>query len=171
MTFGRSPASPKPHTLAMVKKQRLERGLTQSELARLVGTSQAQIFRLENAERKLTVEWAERLAPALSATVETLLFGDNRSRIASTRNAKTIPAEAHRVIVDSLAFIEDLEEASGLDLSCEERASYIVKFYNIFIETGQLPHELDSLKMASIASTVHQIVPTVLPQEHSIAAE
>ncbi|MEM1045676.1 MAG: helix-turn-helix transcriptional regulator [Pseudomonadota bacterium] len=154
-----------------LKKQRLARGLTQSELARLVGTSQAQIFRLENAERKLTVEWAERLAPALSASVETLLFGDGRPRSSATPNAKTIPAEAHRVFVQSLSFIEDLEEASGLDLSCEERAAYIVKFYNIFVETGQLPHELDSLKMASIASTVHQIVPTVLAGEHSMAAE
>lgn len=154
-----------------LKKRRLERGLTQSELARMVGTSQAQIFRLENAERKLTVEWAERLAPALSATVETLLFGDNQSRGAAPHNAKAIPAEAHPVIVQSLAFIEDLEEASGLDLSFDERAAYIVKLYNMFIETGQLPHELDSLKMASIASTVHQIVPPVLPREHSIAAE
>ncbi len=154
-----------------LKKQRLKRGLTQSELARLVGTSQAQIFRLENAERKLTVEWAERLAPALSATVETLLFGDRRPCTASTRKADTIPAEAHPVIAQSLTFIEDLEEASGRDLSCEERAAYIVKLYNMFIETGQLPHELDGLKMASIASTVHQIVPPVLPREHSIAAE
>ena len=45
-----------------LKKLREANGLSQDDLARLAGTSQPQIKRLENGERKLTKEWAIRLA-------------------------------------------------------------------------------------------------------------
>lgn len=48
--------------------------MTQSELADLAGTSQAQIQRLETGERKLTIEWAERLARPLRTTARDLMF-------------------------------------------------------------------------------------------------
>ncbi len=41
-------------------------GLSQARLADLAGTSQSQIQRLELGQRKLTVEWAQRLAAALN---------------------------------------------------------------------------------------------------------
>ncbi|MBX4335664.1 helix-turn-helix domain-containing protein [Bartonella raoultii] len=49
-------------------------GLTSKQLAELAGTSQPQIFRLENGQRKLTKEWAVRLAPHLEVTPKQLLF-------------------------------------------------------------------------------------------------
>lgn len=51
--------------------------LSQSALAELAGTSQPQIRRLENGERKLTKEWAERLAPHLHVSAQELLFSDS----------------------------------------------------------------------------------------------
>jgi transcriptional regulator with XRE-family HTH domain len=57
-----------------IKRYRLARGLTQSELAVAAGTSQPQIKRLEGDERKLTKEWAERLAPHLRVPARALLF-------------------------------------------------------------------------------------------------
>lgn len=51
------------------------RGLSQAQLAELVGTSQPQIGRLESGERKLTKEWAERLGPPLRVSPEALIFG------------------------------------------------------------------------------------------------
>lgn len=52
-------------------------GLSQQALADLVGTSQPQIKRLEDGARKLTKEWAERLAPSLHTSAEVLMFGDS----------------------------------------------------------------------------------------------
>lgn len=51
--------------------------LSQSALAERAGTSQPQIRRLENGERKLTKEWAERLAPHLQTTPQDLMFSDS----------------------------------------------------------------------------------------------
>ena len=53
---------------------RERRGLTQAELARLAHTTPPQIHRLENGQRKLTLEWAGRLAPHLAAAAEEILF-------------------------------------------------------------------------------------------------
>jgi SOS-response transcriptional repressor LexA len=52
-------------------------GLSQQALADLAGTSQPQIRRLEAGERKLTKEWAERLAPHLQVEAVALLFSDS----------------------------------------------------------------------------------------------
>lgn len=57
-----------------VRSFREKAKLTQAQLAERVGTSQPQIKRLETGERKLTKEWAERLAPALGVPAELLLF-------------------------------------------------------------------------------------------------
>jgi len=137
---------------SVLKKYRLEKGLTQTELAKRVGTSQAQIYRLENSERKLTVEWAERLAKALSTSARFLLFGDTSARAMPAPNG--FPADAQSVIAESLAFTDGLERQSDRKLSCDERAAYIMKFCKIYQETGQLPRELDSLHIAAVASSI-----------------
>lgn len=139
---------------SVLKKYRLEQGLTQAELAKRVGTSQAQIFRLENSERKLTVEWAERLAKALSTSARFLLFGDTPIRMTVTPAVNGFPEEALSVIAECLAFTDGLENQSNRKLSCDERAAYIMKFCKIYQETGQLPGELDSLRIASVASSI-----------------
>lgn len=66
--------------MSNLKKIREKAGLTQIALAERVGTTQPQILRLENGSRKLTMEWATRLAPALQTTPEVILFGDGVSR-------------------------------------------------------------------------------------------
>lgn len=60
----------------MIRVLREKLGLTQQQLADAAGTSQPQIRRLEAGDRKLTKEWAERLARHLNTTPEILLFGD-----------------------------------------------------------------------------------------------
>lgn len=59
----------------MIKELREKIDISQAALAELVGTSQPQIKRLENGERKLTKEWAEKIAPHLNTTPEGLMFG------------------------------------------------------------------------------------------------
>lgn len=56
-----------------IKDLREARDLTAQQLAKLAGTTQAQISRLENGERRLTVEWLMRLAKALECAPEDLL--------------------------------------------------------------------------------------------------
>jgi transcriptional regulator with XRE-family HTH domain len=53
--------------------------LGQSELANLVGTSQAQISRLAKNERPLSKEWAVRIAPHLGVSPIDLLFPEQSS--------------------------------------------------------------------------------------------
>ena len=48
-----------------LRELREAKGFSRSALARLAGTSQQQISRLELNERELTIAWAERLAPFL----------------------------------------------------------------------------------------------------------
>jgi phage repressor protein C with HTH and peptisase S24 domain len=59
----------------MIRVLREKIGLTQQQLADASGTSQPQIRRLEAGERKVTKEWAERLAGPLGTTAEKILFG------------------------------------------------------------------------------------------------
>lgn len=56
-------------------------GLSQEALAELVGTTQVQIGRLEAGKRKLTKEWAERLAPHLKVTPAYLLNVDGMTSV------------------------------------------------------------------------------------------
>ena len=60
--------------MSQLKRLREKIGLTQKELGTLAGTSQPQIKRLEDGDRTLTKQWAERLAPHLNTTAEALLF-------------------------------------------------------------------------------------------------
>ena len=57
-----------------IQSLRAKLSLTQAELADLVGTTQAQVQRLERGQRKLTLEWAEKLAPVLKTTARDLMF-------------------------------------------------------------------------------------------------
>jgi transcriptional regulator with XRE-family HTH domain len=60
-----------------IKKYRKATGLTQGQLAELCNTSPPQIQRLESGERKLTREWARRIAPHLGVEAANLLFDGN----------------------------------------------------------------------------------------------
>ncbi|WP_370931071.1 helix-turn-helix domain-containing protein [Bartonella sp. DGB1] len=57
----------------IIKDLRARKKLTQKDLAEKVGASQSQINYLEKGERKITKEWADKLAPALDTTPATLL--------------------------------------------------------------------------------------------------
>lgn len=59
----------------MIRSLREKLGISQEKLAARVDTSQPQIKRLEAGERKLTKEWAERIAPHLGVNPEELMFG------------------------------------------------------------------------------------------------
>ncbi|WP_192843847.1 XRE family transcriptional regulator [Aureimonas sp. D3] len=68
--------------MSYLRDLRKAAGLHQAELADLAGTSQAQIGRLEKGERKLTIEWAERIAPHLNTTARNLMFPPDLAQLA-----------------------------------------------------------------------------------------
>jgi len=59
-----------------LKEIRENMGMSQVELAELAETSQPQIVKLENGSRKMTKEWAVRLALVLGTHPARLLFTD-----------------------------------------------------------------------------------------------
>jgi transcriptional regulator with XRE-family HTH domain len=56
-----------------IKAIRESRGMTQEALAAKLGTSTAQVNRLEKSVRKLTVEWLLRICGALDATADEIV--------------------------------------------------------------------------------------------------
>lgn len=56
-----------------IRELRLAAGLTLDQLAALANTSNQQISRLERGERKLSLEWMDRIAQALGREVHDML--------------------------------------------------------------------------------------------------
>lgn len=53
-----------------IARLRIQKGLTQAQLAELVGTRQPSIARLENGERKPSLSFLQRVAEVLDARIE-----------------------------------------------------------------------------------------------------
>ena len=71
---------------------RKARGLNQTTLARLAGTGQSQISKLERGDRTLSPEWAVRLAPHLGVKALSLLRIDlQQNLLRSTRPDRPRP--------------------------------------------------------------------------------
>lgn len=58
---------------------RLERGLSLTELAKLAGTTKSQIQKLERGDRRLSLDWMERISRALRVKLSDLLPVENLS--------------------------------------------------------------------------------------------
>jgi DNA-binding XRE family transcriptional regulator len=67
-----------------IKLFREKAGLSKAELARRIGTNRQQLGRLEEGERKLSKEWATKIATVLKCTPQDLLFPE-LARIDTTR--------------------------------------------------------------------------------------
>lgn len=59
-----------------IAELRAAKNWSQQDLADAAGTTNQQIGRLENGNRKLTVDWLERIASALKVTPKDLLADD-----------------------------------------------------------------------------------------------
>ena len=72
--------SPRPDTEPSMQNRigilRVEKGLSLTDLARLAGTTKAQIQKLERGERRLSLQWMSRLARALDVKMSDLLPED-----------------------------------------------------------------------------------------------
>ncbi|MCH4542745.1 helix-turn-helix domain-containing protein [Ochrobactrum sp. A-1] len=93
-----------------IRRLREKKQLSQAQLAEMAGTSQPQIKRLEDGARKLTKEWAERLAPHLETTAEGLLFPqstvEDLTRVASPIGAVPVTG---KVAANTWLSVEDMD--------------------------------------------------------------
>ncbi|WP_352499392.1 helix-turn-helix domain-containing protein [Mesorhizobium sp. M0058] len=82
--------------------------LTKAELSRRIGTTRQQLGRLEDSQRKLTLEWAQKIAPHVNATAQDLMFPE-MSRIDTKRfhnvfeivSGKEAPADSPGLALES----------------------------------------------------------------------
>ncbi len=109
-----------------IKEVRLKQGLSQKKLADLIGTSQQQIDLLEKSERKISIEWLEKLAKGLNADPISLLpeQWDNRQTGMVDKN----------LLEDIITAISDI--LSENSLSASEKARLVVILYD---EYANLP--------------------------------
>jgi len=65
---------PEFNLIAMLIKKRIERGLTQEELAKKIGTKQSAISRLESGNYNPSLAFLRRVAKALKARLEVEIY-------------------------------------------------------------------------------------------------
>lgn len=61
-----------------IRALRQERGYSMQDLAGKIGTSRSQIDKLEKGERRLTLEWMQRLAKGLGCNVNDIFAGSDQ---------------------------------------------------------------------------------------------
>lgn len=84
--------------MSKLKGARMAAGLSQEKLAEMAGTSQPQILKLEKGERKMTLDWAVRLAPHLGVHPSELLSleGFTPDFVAVSPDGNTVIGEVKR---------------------------------------------------------------------------
>jgi phage repressor protein C with HTH and peptisase S24 domain len=80
-----------------LKEFRKKQGLSLAKLAAAVGTSTPQIHKLEREERRMTFDWARRLAPALQIEPEDLMRVEHRIQVVGRvgAGAQVLPIDDH----------------------------------------------------------------------------
>ena len=127
--------------MSIIRRLRERKGLSQAQLAELVGTSAPQILRLEKGRRKLTVDWAERIAPHLGVAAFELLFPGATGRT---------PVADEPEAVSDLIRADDVEAGSAgvfhaflhlLQFPEEEAAATAPVLAKAFVKVLQAPEE------------------------------
>ncbi len=109
-----------------IAEERARSGLSQTALAKLVGTSQQQIQRLESGERSFHQEWMERIATALKIGPCDLLPYTPTSQVGTPPlfNEDLM----RRLVVEAITHA--VEEADGIhDIFPDEIADVVLHVY------------------------------------------
>ena len=104
-----------------IKKFRKMAGLSQEKLADKVGTTLQQISRLERDERKLTPEWAEKIAKALNIEPYKLLPSDWQPTQTNDINKETL-----RLILKE---IDSYLDQNDLEIIIDDKVKWITIVY------------------------------------------
>lgn len=98
--------------------------MTDPSLASLAGTTKQQIFKLRRGERKLTVQWARRLAPYLAVEWYELVdapqpSGADQARTALLTAFEKMSDEQRQALLTMAEGVVDREPAAQLQVSDE----------------------------------------------------
>ncbi|MDN5249746.1 MAG: helix-turn-helix transcriptional regulator [Alphaproteobacteria bacterium] len=100
---------------------RKAKGLSQARLAVLANTTPGQIKHLEKGVRKLTKEWAERIAPHLGVTAQELLFPDDSveysTKMVTRKNTSGVPILLQLSNKEWIENLGDIEELANSNLN------------------------------------------------------
>ncbi len=103
-----------------IKEARLKKGLSQKKLADIIGTSQQQIDLLEKSERKISIEWLDKLSKGLDVAPTSLLPAE--------WSENTSEAELDKgLLTDIIVSINDI--LLGKSLTPQEKAKLILILY------------------------------------------
>ena len=97
----------------LVQKVRLRAGLTQASLAKLTGTTQSAISRLENGRVRPSMETLERLAKACGAALELRLVPWDVPVAEFESNLSLTPASRLEQLVRTVQFVVEGRSALG----------------------------------------------------------
>jgi transcriptional regulator with XRE-family HTH domain len=84
---------------------RVEKGLSLTDLARLAGTTKAQIQKLERGDRRLSLQWMSRLARALDVKMSDLLPEDTVACQHGAEEREILDIVAQLPIEDRVALV------------------------------------------------------------------
>lgn len=110
-----------------LKELREKAGLSQARLAELAGTSQPQVRRLEASQRKLTKQWADRLAPHLHVRSQDLLFADDKD---TQREIVGLPVLGRSRAGDwlDISLMDDMGEPETINVARDSRFPYAAQY-------------------------------------------
>lgn len=114
-----------------IKILRKERGFTLDALADLIGTSATQVQRLETGERRLNVDWIEKISKALEVLPADIF--------SETENKKEQNEQYDQnILTEILADIEAALDEAGYTLDPQRKVKLMFSLYN---RISELPPE------------------------------
>lgn len=109
----------------------MARGLSQARLAEIIGTSQPQIDRLEKGERRLSVEWLEKISTALDVYIGSLIQvsdpDENQIQSFNDIAGKSINIEVRKAIQSASSMEFDIINDVAVSVNCPPG---LMKIYN-----------------------------------------
>ncbi|KPH85365.1 helix-turn-helix domain-containing protein [Komagataeibacter intermedius] len=101
-----------------IREMREIRGLSQAKLANVLGVSQSQIDRLEKGQRRLTVEYIEKISKALDVSINDLLAGNDINIPQNTNNKNKILIDVKSTIKSQKTNSFVILDNTSMKVSC-----------------------------------------------------
>ncbi len=93
-----------------IRQLRRDKKISIAELARLAGTSKAQILKLERSERRLSLEWMQRIAKPLGVRVADLLPVEEAPQLSDSSERELLDIISHMNPSEKLALVRIAKE-------------------------------------------------------------
>ncbi len=119
--------------------------LSQAALAKVIGTSKDQIYKLEHGQRKLTEDWLTQLCTALSCTPNDILGYSSLNVVSTNENPIYIDNTLYEL---SKSVVLDLMREENITMTEEEILDEVYNAYQIASEIQIKSGEVKPLLVA-----------------------